>query len=67
MKENSKEPRIAMATINGVIMGLIGFLMLITPLVAEVAADKIKIDIIAGGVLLAGGFVSLILGLRRKQ
>lgn len=67
MKEKSKEPRIAMATINGAIMGLIGLLMLITPLTTDVAAGKIKIDIIAGGVLLAGGFVSLILGLRRKQ
>lgn len=49
-----------MIFINGLILGIIGILILITPFVTEIPKQKIKLDIIAGSVLLAVGIICLI-------
>ena len=56
-----------MILINGLILGIIGALILITPLVADVPPDKIFLDIIAGSVLLVVGLVCLILELIKMK
>jgi uncharacterized membrane protein HdeD (DUF308 family) len=67
MTEGQSGNRLSMAVPNGIILGLIGILILITPLATPVPEDKVAMDLIAGLLLICGGAVSLILGLRRRQ
>ena len=67
MKENNSKYKLNMGVPNGIILGLIGLLVLLTPLTIEIERSQIKIDIIAGGILLAGGLVSLLWGLKGKR
>jgi len=64
--DNNKQ-NFSMILINGLILGVIGALILITPLVAKVPRDKVFLDIIAGGVLLVVGLVCLILELIKMK
>ena len=63
---NEKNKRLNMNVINGIVLSVIGILVMITPLATEIAPEKVKIDIIAGGVLFVGGAVSILYGLKRK-
>ena len=60
MTDNKDKNNLSMIFINGLILGVIGILILITPLVTEIPKEKIKLDIIAGAVLLAVGIICLI-------
>jgi len=64
--DNNKQ-NLSMILINGLILGIIGVLILITPLVADIPPDKVFLDIIAGGVLLIVGLVCLILELIKMK
>ena len=64
--DNNKQ-NLSMILINGLILGIIGALILITPLVADIPPDRIFLDIIAGGVLLVVGLVCLILELIKMK
>ena len=55
-----------MNVINGFVLSVIGILVMITPLATEIAPEKVKIDIIAGGALIVGGIASLLWGLKRR-
>ncbi len=52
---------------NGIIMALIGGLVAITPLAAEVRGGQLVMDLVAGAILLAGGSLSLYFGVRRAR
>ena len=67
MEETKSEYKLEMGVLNGLILGLIGLLVLITPLATSMSTEQIKVDMIAGGVLLTGGLVSLFWGLRRRK
>ena len=56
-----------MAVPNGIILGLIGLLVLITPLATELSTRALVMDLIAGGVLVIGGLASFVWGWRRKR
>jgi len=64
--DNNKQ-NLSMILINGLILGIIGALILITPLVADIPPDRVFLDIIAGGVLLVVGLVCLILELIKMK
>jgi len=64
--DNNKQ-NLSMILINGLILGIIGALILITPLVADIPPDRIFLDIIAGSVLLVVGLVCLILELIKMK
>ena len=59
--------KLNMALPNGIILGLIGLLVLLTPLTTEVPEHQLLMDVIAGAVLFTGGMVSLIKGLYRRD
>jgi hypothetical protein len=52
---------------NGIILALIGVLLLLTPLTTKIPEHQLPMDLIAGGVLLVGGLLSLVLGLRKRN
>lgn len=62
--KGSKNPMSTLVP-NGIILGLIGVLILLTPLTTEVAGLQLAMDLVAGGVLLVGGMISLMYGLRK--
>lgn len=62
-----KQDVLSMAVPNGLIQGLIGVLVLLTPVVAEVPAHQLAMDLIAGGILVVGGTFSLVWGMRRNR
>ena len=64
--DNDKS-NISMILINGLILGIIGILILITPIVADVPSDKKFLDIIAGGVLLVIGLACLFLEISKMK
>ena len=66
MQQEQSKGKMNMGVLNGIILGLIGLLVLVTPLTTEVPQNQLKIDIIAGAVLLLGGLVSLLWGLVHK-
>jgi len=49
-----------MIYINGLILGAIGALILLTPLAVEIPPEKLYLDIVAGATLLLIGIVCLI-------
>ena len=60
--------KLNMAVPNGIILGIIGALVLITPLAAEgMERHQVVLDLIAGGILLVGGVGSLVYGLRTSR
>ncbi len=61
-----KNKPLNMNVINGFVLSVIGILVMITPLATEIAPEKVKIDIIAGGALIVGGIASLLWGLKRR-
>ncbi len=67
MKDTNDKFKLGMAVPNGIITGLIGVLVLLTPLTVEVAEHQLAMDLIAGAVLTVGGFVSLVLGLTARK
>jgi len=67
MKDKESKLALNMAVPNGIILALIGLLVLITPLAAEVRGSRLTMDIVAGAALVIGGGISLAVGLRRKQ
>jgi hypothetical protein len=62
--EEKAKSKINLAIPNGIILGLIGLLVLLTPWAVEVPENQLYIDYIAGIILFLGGLISLILGLR---
>lgn len=52
---------------NGIIMALIGILVAITPLAAEIRGSQLVMDLVAGGVLLVGGSVSIYAGVCKAR
>lgn len=42
-----------MLLVNGIILGIIGVLTLLTPLVTSVPGDRLAYDLVAGGALIA--------------
>jgi len=64
--KESKNP-MSLLVPNGIILGLIGLLVLLTPLTTEVAGHDLVMDMIAGGVLMVGGMLSLAWGLRKRD
>ena len=57
--------KLNMSVPNGIILGLIGLLVLLTPLTTDVPEHQLPMDLIAGSVLIIGGMTSLAWGLRR--
>ena len=67
MTEEQIKSKVGLAIPNGIILGLIGLLVLLTPWAAKVPRDQSHVDYIAGAILLLGGLISLLLGLRKKK
>jgi len=67
MEENESKYKLNMAVPNGIILGLIGLLVVVTPLTTSVSGNHLIMDLVAGTVLIVGGSVSLVLGLRRRR
>lgn len=59
--------KLNMGVPNGIILGLIGLLVLLTPLTTEVTEHQLLMDVIAGVVLITGGIMSLIKGVYRRD
>lgn len=67
MEDKQAKPGLNMAIMNGVILGLIGLLVLITPLAEPLGPVELAMDLVAGGLLLAGGTGSLTWGVLRMR
>ena len=66
MAEDGRKYDLKIAIPNGIILGLIGVLVLITPMTVEVRGRGLTMDLVAGAVLVVGGAVSLLWGLLRR-
>lgn len=64
--KESANSKLNMASVNGIILALIGILVLITPLRVELSGYPLAMDLIAGGVLVVGGGFSLLWGWTRR-
>ena len=64
---NNNKSNVSMILINGLILGIVGVLILITPFVVDIPSDKICLDMIAGGVLLVVGLICLFLELIKMK
>lgn len=67
MEEKQTEYKLSMATLNGIILALIGILVFVTPLTTKIAANQVKAVYIAGAVLALGGLAAVAWGLFRKK
>jgi hypothetical protein len=67
MTDKTQERKLTMAIPNGIILALIGVLVLLTLLTSEFSREGFWMNVVAGGVLVVGGLVSLVLGLRRMR
>ena len=67
MKQDGSEYRMPIAVPNGIILGLIGALVLLTPLFEVVPRSKLTMNIVAGSVMVVGGILSVVWGLRRRR
>lgn len=67
MQDKRTEYRLPIAIPNGIILGIIGLLVMLTPLVEHVEDTKVAMDLISGGCMLAGGILSLVWGLRKRR
>ncbi len=65
MSEEEKY-KLDIALPNGVILTLIGILILLTPMVAELTQKQVKIDYAAGGFMVIFGIISMVRGIIRK-
>jgi len=66
-EQPTKEVGVPMASINGVVLTLIGILLLMTPFtIKDMDQQKAVIDYIAGGVLTTAGIISFICGQLKK-
>ena len=66
-KEKAKEYKLNMATLNGIILLLIGILVLLTPLFTKIAEKDLNADLLAGALLTIGGTATAAWGLLRKK
>ncbi len=67
MQQGGSEYRMPIAIPNGIILALIGVLVLLTPLFEAVPRSKLAMDLVAGGIMVAGGLLSAMWGLWRKR
>jgi len=67
MHNKPAKRQLTMPVVNGIILSLIGLLVLITPLAAEVPRHQLLMDVIAGAMLLIGGVISILWGLARSR
>ena len=67
MDKDEPKDTLSILVPNGIILGLIGILVLVTPLTAEVPRHQLALDLIAAAVLILGGGTSLLWGLRRRR
>ena len=67
MVKEKTNNQLNMNVINGVVLAIIGILVMITPLATEIAPEMVKIDLIAGGALFAGGVASILWGLKSRK
>ncbi len=67
MAQEDSGYRMPIAVPNGIILALIGALVLITPLVEDVPRSKLTMNLVAGGIMTAGGLLSLLWGLARSR
>ncbi len=65
MEEDDSKYKLHMGVLNGIILGLIG-IDGAAHAVSNRDTERIKEDVIAGSILLAGGIVSLPYGLRKR-
>ena len=65
--EQQQEYKLSMATLNGIILAIIGILVLITPMTTQIAAGQLKAVYIAGAVLTLGGLATMAFGLMKKK
>jgi len=67
MQQGGSEYRMPIALPNGIILALIGVLVLLTPLFEAVPRSKLVMDLVAGGIMVVGGILSALWGLRRRR
>jgi drug/metabolite transporter (DMT)-like permease len=69
MEEKQTEYKLSMATLNGIILAVIGILVLITPMTTnQIPASQLFEVYVAGAFLTIGGLVTMAFGFaRRKQ
>ena len=65
--QKAQEYKLSMAALNGIIITLIGVLVLLTPVFAELPEKDLKADLLAGALLTIGGAVTAAWGLFRKK
>jgi hypothetical protein len=63
MTDDQSRTRLGMAVLNGIILGLIGILIVITPLTTDIPKNQLGMDLVAGSILILGGAASLVWGL----
>jgi uncharacterized membrane protein HdeD (DUF308 family) len=52
---------------SGIILTILGILVLITPLTTAVPSHQVKVDIVAGSMMMLSGIICLIWGLYRSS
>ena len=67
MEEKQTEYKLSMATLNGIILALIGILVLVTPMTTDIPAQQLKAVYIAGAILTLGGLATVAFGLLKKK
>jgi len=65
--QKTREYKLNMATLNGIIIAIIGILVLLTPVFIELPKEDLRADLLAGGLLIVGGGATVAWGLLRKQ
>ena len=67
MANDERKSDLNMAMMNGIILGAIGVLVLITPLATSISGTGLVMDLVAGGTLTLGGLVSYLRGRSRSR
>jgi uncharacterized membrane protein HdeD (DUF308 family) len=52
---------------SGIILTILGILVLITPLTTAVPSHQVKVDIVAGSMMMLSGIICLLWGLYRSS